>query len=52
MIWDVLGVIGILSLLGGVFFLAGGSWALMFAGAVLLIVAIIGAKNGIPANRA
>ena len=52
MIWDVLGVIGILSLLAGVFFLAGSSWALVFAGAVLLIVAIIGAKNGISANRA
>jgi len=52
MIWDVLGVIGLVSLLSGVFFLAGGSWALVFSGVVLLVVAVIGAKNGISRNRA
>lgn len=52
MIWDALGVIGILSLLSGVFFLAGGSWALVFSGVVLLVVAVIGAKNGIHTDRA
>lgn len=49
--WDILGVVGVVSLGAGVFLLAGQAWTFVYGGAVLVAVAVIGARNAISTNR-